>query len=225
MIITIDGPAGSGKSSTAKALARKINFKYLDTGAMYRALTFKLLKRNVDPRDIRSLNDILEDTRIDLVSNHDGLRVILDGEDVTDLIRSREVNEMVSDISVIKEVRDFLVPQQRRFAEGNDVIAEGRDIGTVVFPDAELKIFMIASLDQRSRRRLLEENERGNNSDMETVQSILEKRDFIDSHRDVSPLKKADDAVVIDTSGLSFDEQVNMIVDLYNKLRDTRNKK
>lgn len=192
---------------------------------MYRALTFKLLKRNVDPRDIRSLNDILEDTRIDLVSNHDGLRVILDGEDVTDLIRSREVNEMVSDISVIKEVRDFLVPQQRRFAEGNDVIAEGRDIGTVVFPDAELKIFMIASLDQRSRRRLLEENERGNNSDMETVQSILEKRDFIDSHRDVSPLKKADDAVVIDTSGLSFDEQVNMIVDLYNKLRDTRNKK
>jgi cytidylate kinase len=225
MIITIDGPAGSGKSSTAKALARKINFKYLDTGAMYRALTFKLLKRNVDPRDIRSLNNILEDTRIDLVSNHDGLRVILDGEDVTDLIRSQEINEMVSDVSVIKEVRDFLVPRQRRFAEGNDVIAEGRDIGTVVFPDAELKIFMIASLDQRSRRRLLEENERGNNSDMKTVQSVLEKRDFIDSHRDVSPLKKADDAVVIDTSDLSFDEQVDMIVDLYNKLRDTRNKK
>ncbi|MBD3232132.1 MAG: (d)CMP kinase [candidate division Zixibacteria bacterium] len=215
MIIAIDGPAGSGKSTTAKAIAHKLGLKFIDTGAMYRAITLKFIQSDVDLSDIDKLKKILGETRIDFKESEDQLSVYMDGVDVTESIRSKEVTELVSQVSVIPEVRNALVPVQRKLAEGEDVVAEGRDIGTVVFPEAELKIFMVASETERAKRRLKEMQEKRIKIDYEEVQESIKMRDTIDSTRVHSPLTKAPDAVEVDTTNLTFEEQVNLIITLY----------
>lgn len=212
MIITIDGPAGSGKSTSAKLIARRLGFTYLDTGAMYRAITYLALKNNA----LNDLNEIIrlsENAKIDL-SFVDGItKVTLNGEDVTSEIRSLEVNSNVSEISAIPEVRKALVRMQQAIGDNNNIVAEGRDTGTTVFPKADVKIFLIASLVERAKRRLKEFQEKGEDVSFQEIELNLNKRDKIDSQRAVSPLKKASDAIEIDTSNITIDEQVELILD------------
>ncbi|MBD3170170.1 MAG: (d)CMP kinase [candidate division Zixibacteria bacterium] len=214
MIVAIDGPAGSGKSTTAKAVADKLGMMFLDTGAMYRAVALSILRENVDLRNIESVKTLLNGTKIELSRNNSGLKVTLNGEDITDKIRTQEINAIVSEVSEVPAVREFLVPQQRIFAEGRDIVAEGRDLGTVVFPDAEVKVFLVASEDERARRRMKELRQKGAVVDVEGVLDSIKKRDRIDSTREHSPLKKAEDAIEIDTTKLRFEEQVEKIVDI-----------
>lgn len=212
MIITIDGPAGSGKSTSAKLIARRLGFTYLDTGAMYRAITYLALKNNA----LNDLNEIIrlsENAKIDL-SFVDGItKVTLNGEDVTSEIRSLEVNSNVSEISAIPEVRKALVRMQQAIGDNNNIVAEGRDTGTTVFPKADVKIFLVASLVERAKRRLKEFQEKGEDVSFQEIELNLNKRDKIDSQRAVSPLKKASDAIEIDTSNITIDEQVELILD------------
>ncbi|MDP4172880.1 MAG: (d)CMP kinase [Bacteroidota bacterium] len=217
MIITIDGPAGSGKSTSAKLIARRLGFTYLDTGAMYRAITYLALKNNA----LNDLNEIIrlsENSKIDL-SFIDGItKVTLNGEDVTSEIRSLEVNSNVSEVSAIPEVRKALVHMQQAIGDNNNIVAEGRDTGTTVFPKADVKIFLIASLVERAKRRLREFQEKGEDVSFQEIELNLSKRDKIDSQRVVSPLKKASDAIEIDTSNISIDEQVELILDKISEI-------
>jgi cytidylate kinase len=211
--IVIDGPAGSGKSSTAISLAKKLGFIYLDTGAMYRALTLKFLRLKCDDFSNSSLiKQILDDTILDLSPKSSGIKVMLDGVDVTSEIRSNEVDGFVSEVSVVPVIREYMQEQQRRFAKNYDIVAEGRDLGTYVFPDADVKIFLVADLDVRVRRRMMQKHAADN--DYNTYRDNLSKRDTIDSSRDHSPLKQADDAIVVDTTHLSFEQQVQEIFEI-----------
>jgi cytidylate kinase len=211
--IVIDGPAGSGKSSTAISLAKKLGFIYLDTGAMYRALTLKFLRLKCDDFSNSSLiKQILDDTILDLSPKSGGIKVMLDGADVTAEIRSNEVDGFVSEVSAVPVIREYMQEQQRRFAKNYDIVAEGRDLGTYVFPDADVKIFLVADLDVRVRRRMMQKHAADN--DYNTYRDNLSKRDTIDSSRDHSPLKQADDAIVVDTTHLSFEQQVQEIFEI-----------
>jgi cytidylate kinase len=214
MIVAIDGPAGAGKSTVAKILARRLGFLYIDTGAMYRALTLKALDNGVDINDEASVNELALNTSIDLRSNTDGsLNVLLDGKDVSLEIRKPRITQYVSDVSKIKEVREVLVGMQRRLGEKGDCVLEGRDIGTVVFPDARKKFFIDASAAVRVNRRFKEMQ--GLNQDVAEadVAKDLSNRDKIDSTRQVSPLRKAEDAIYIDTSSLSIEEVVQKMLE------------
>jgi cytidylate kinase len=212
MIITIDGPAGSGKSTSAKLIARRLGFTYLDTGAMYRAITYLALKNNAlnDQNEIIRLS---ENAKIGLGFIDGITKVTLNGQDVTSEIRSLEVNSNVSEISAIPEVRKALVRMQQAIGDNNNIVAEGRDTGTTVFPKADVKIFLIASLVERAKRRLREFQEKGEDVSFQEIELNLSKRDKIDSQRAVSPLKKALDAIEIDTSNITIDEQVELILD------------
>jgi cytidylate kinase len=212
-VIVIDGPAGSGKSTTAIALARKLGYIYLDTGAMYRALTLKFLKHGLKALDNkRAIPNILNSTSIKIEPSAEGLKIFLDGRDVTEKIRDNEVDRSVSEVSAVPEVREFLQILQKQFARQFDLVAEGRDLGTFVFPEADVKIFMVADLDTRARRRL--KQKQAPSGQLGLLRQNLAMRDKIDSGRKHSPLKKADDAIEVDTSGLKFDEQVNKIYDI-----------
>jgi len=214
--VVLDGPAGSGKSTTAIALAAKLGFIYLDTGAMYRALTVKFLQLEVKAfEDEKLIKDILDSTVLKLIPNDNGLTVMLDNVDVTRQIRSSEVESFVSEVSAVPVVREYMHRQQRSFALDFDIVAEGRDLGTYVFPDADIKIFLVADLDVRSRRRLLQKD--APDEKLEKFRENLIKRDRIDSGRKHSPLKKADDAIEIDTTNLTFEEQVEKIYNICRK--------
>jgi cytidylate kinase len=220
LIIAIDGPAGSGKSTTARAVARELGFFYIDTGAMYRAFGLAFMRRE---RDLTAtvLERLLKETTIELVPDPDNCRVLLDGEDVTDSIRSSEVAQAASIVATQPAVRTYMVELQRRagrqaVATLGGAVLEGRDIGTVVFPKADLKIFLEASLEERARRRLSELQHNG--ATLEEIKRQLEKRDALDSERKVSPLKVADDAVSIDTTDLTIEQQVGQIVALARDL-------
>ncbi|WP_068268655.1 (d)CMP kinase [Caviibacter abscessus] len=207
MIIAIDGPSGSGKSSIAKIIAKKLNIQHLDTGAMYRLLALKLIKENkeFDKSILENLNILIK-----------GNIFYLDGIDVSEEIRENEVSKKASDISKIKEVREYMVSLQRKIAGEQDIILDGRDIGTIVFPDAKVKIFLTASLEQRAKRRHLEDKNIG----YEKILYDMKKRDEQDSTRQNSPLKVADDAIVLDTTKMDIDEVTKKIIEIVEKKKN-----
>ena len=213
MIIAIDGPAGSGKSSTATMVAQALKILHLDTGAMYRAITLKCLRQGIAFTDTDAMGIIMRQTSIAFTGTSPDMRVWMDGEDVTGAIRGDEVTKRVSDYCTVPVVREELVGLQRKIAEGQSVVCEGRDIGTVVFPDADLKFFMVASIEERARRRKIDFERMGIKKDVTEIIAEITERDRKDSTRGQSPLKKADDAVEIDTTHLSIDEQVALIVE------------
>lgn len=212
MIIAIDGPAGSGKSSTAKAVAARLGFTYLDTGAMYRVITLKSLRKSVQSDDLPALKSLTEDTKISFTGTPPDIKVWMDGEDVSEAIRGDQVTKHVSDYCAPAVVRESLVKQQREIAGNVSVVCDGRDIGTVVFRNAELKFFMIASVEERARRRQKDFEKLGIKKSLEELIKDLELRDHKDSTRANSPLCKAEDAVEIDTTNMSFNDQVEFIV-------------
>ncbi len=215
MIITIDGPVATGKSTIARKLAEALGYIYFDTGAMYRALTYAIIKSQIDINNLEALQKFLDSCDFDLRIHRVGRRYVVNGEDVTDQIRSRDVTSHVSQIAALSAVRDKLVFIQRELAKGVNVVFEGRDMGTVVFPDADLKIFLTGRVEVRAQRRLLEiQQERPQEADGLTLEQVMQEiseRDRLDSTREISPLKKAKDAFVVDTSDLSVDEIVFQI--------------
>ena len=214
MIVAIDGHSASGKSTTAKMVAKKLKMTYLDTGAMYRAVTLALLQSNTDLGDYDSVCKVVDEVVLDIYDEGAKTVVKLDGKDVTQAIRSMLVTKNVSAVSAIKYVRDAMVKIQRNIGKKTNCVVEGRDIGTVVFPDAKFKIFMVADIKIRAERRLMELHEMGENRSIQEVMTDLKKRDAKDSTRPHSPLQKADKAIEIDTSILSIDQQVEKIIKL-----------
>ncbi len=216
IVIAIDGNSGCGKSSTAKVLAQKLKYIYIDTGAMYRAVTLFFIKYKIDLKNDKDVEEALKQIDISFQYNIETGKneTYLNRKNVENEIRQMEVSNLVSPVSEISKVRRKLVEQQRRLGEGRGVVMDGRDIGTVVFPNAELKIFMTADLEIRAQRRQLELKEKGTHVELAAVVDNLKNRDVIDSSRADSPLKKADDAHIVDTSNLTFDEQVEQILTL-----------
>jgi cytidylate kinase len=212
LVIAIDGPAASGKSTTARLVAERMGYLHIDTGAMYRALTLKILKANISPDDVPGVRRLLGETDIRLVNHKWGTRVLLDGEDVTSEIRSDNVTKSVSVVSSLPEVRQMMVRQQRAIGADGGVVLEGRDIGTVVYPDADLKIFMVAGIEARAKRRLAEFSGSGDTASIEALKKDIEARDTLDSSRKESPLRKAPDAIEVDTSDLTIEQQVEFVV-------------
>lgn len=212
--IAIDGPAAAGKSTVAKIVADRLSYIYIDTGAMYRALTYKALMKETDIHDEKKLVLLLKKTDIELMQERGCQTVFLDGKDVTKQIRDSNVTNNVSIIAAHGLVREEMVYRQQLLGKKGGVVMDGRDIGTKVLPDSELKIFLLASVDIRAERRHKENMEKGYPSDLDQLKEEILLRDKNDSEREVSPLKKADDAIVIDTSSLSIEEVVSRIIDL-----------
>lgn len=210
--IAIDGPAAAGKSTVAKIVAGKLSYLYIDTGAMYRSLTYKALKLNIDLHDDNELKELLAQTIITLEPTEDGQIVYVDGENVTDEIRQATVTNSVSHVAVHPQVREEMVSRQQQLAKQGAVVMDGRDIGTHVIPDAEIKVFLLASVNERAQRRHEENISKGFPSDLEQLKVEIARRDKIDSEREVAPLKKADDATEIDTTSLSIPEVVDQIM-------------
>lgn len=210
-IITLDGPSGAGKSTIAKLLAKKLSFKYLDTGAMYRAVTLYMIKHNIDINNNSEVISALNNLNINF--DNDG-RIYLDNEDVTEAIRSMEVVNLVSKVSSISIVRQNMVSLQRKIAEDGNYVVDGRDIGSVVFPNSKYKFYMDASLDERAKRRYNEELSKGKNITYEEVRESIRKRDEFDSNREDSPLVVPENANIIDTTSMTIDEVVEKIANV-----------
>ncbi len=218
--IAIDGPAASGKSTTAQRVARRLGYLYIDSGAMYRALTYYVILENVNIDDEEQVVALAQ--RLDIQLDHlsDKLRTLIDGKDVSAEIRLPQVDEVISKISAYQGVRNIMVEKQRRLAAAGGIVMDGRDIGTVVLPDAEIKIFMQANLKDRARRRYKELHGRGLKLDLQDIEKEIKQRDRLDSSRDIAPLKKASDAHLIDTSSLSIEQQVDKVLEIVrNKQR------
>jgi cytidylate kinase len=226
MIVAIDGPSGAGKSTLAKRVAKELRFTYLDTGAIYRALALKILRRGVDLNDTAALSAIVSDSDIDLRGSNGQLQVFLDGEDVSASIRTPEVSQMASKASAVAMVRHRLLDFQRELGRRGNVVAEGRDIGTVVFPDAQVKIYLDASVEERARRRCDELRAAGREVSLAETIREMKERDERDSERDIAPLRKADDALALDSSGLTADDVAESVLQLIesesSKLKNDR---
>ena len=207
IIVAIDGPAGSGKSTIAKIIAKKFNFTYIDTGAMYRMITLYLLENNIDFDDLKEIEKVLNTVNLDM----QGDKFFLDNVDVSTKIREKRINDNVSKVASIKIVRSNLVDLQRKISNNKNVILDGRDVGTVIFPNAQVKIFLIASPEERARRRYKEFLEKKTEITYEEVLKSIKERDHIDSTRKESPLKKADDAIELDTTNLTIEDVINFI--------------
>lgn len=216
--IAIDGPAAAGKSTVAKIIAKELSLVYIDTGAMYRCVTYKALQNNIDLHDEQALVNMLETTTIGLAVGEKGQIVLLDQVDVSDEVRTSEVTNNVSVVAAHKMVREILVDRQKQLAEKGGIVMDGRDIGTHVIPDAEVKIFMVASVDERAERRHKENIERGFDSSLEQLKEEIAARDKFDSERKASPLKQAEDAVLVDTTGLGLEEVVSKILNIIEQL-------
>lgn len=214
MKIAIDGPAGAGKSSIAKLAARELGFIYIDTGAMYRASALYAIENGIEICEKSFTEEVLDKIKIDIKYDEEGQKIFLCGKDVSKRIREADVSIGASDIAVIPAVRLKLVELQRELAKGNDVIMDGRDIGTYVLPDAELKIFLTATSDERAKRRLKELMEKGQTADFEQVKRDIEYRDKNDSEREFAPLRRADDAILVDSTEMSIDDVKNCILKL-----------
>jgi len=215
--IAIDGPAGSGKTTTAKIVAEKLGYIYIDTGAMYRAVTLAWLRSGKELND-DNLCKLINEISVDIKNTNDGQRTFLNGDDVSDDIRLPEVTNKVSPVSAVGCVREKLVAMQRELGRNGAVVLDGRDIGTVVFPDADLKIFLIADEDARASRRTKELKAKGIELNVEEIKKQIIDRDNYDSSRSISPLRKADDAIEIDTSNLTIQQQCDLIIDFAKKL-------
>lgn len=214
MTVAIDGPAGAGKSSVAKVLASRLHYTYIDTGAMYRAITWALLQQHVDITDTAAVQKVLDTVRIRLVPEPNLCRVYVNDTEVTDDIRKSDVASHVSAVAALAVVREKLVQLQRDMAKAGNVVLDGRDIGTVVLPDADVKVFLTASVASRAKRRYLELQEKGSSETLEEIKESIAQRDYTDSHRDVSPLCQAADAVLVDNSDLSLEGTADVIIDL-----------
>lgn len=217
MRIALDGPAAAGKSTVAKKLAEKLGFVYIDTGAMYRTLTYKAIVSGIDIENEKELKDLLLNTIIELKPGEKGQRVYLDGREVTEEIRSNAVTNNVSIVAKHADVRKEMVERQQQLVENGGIVMDGRDIGTHVIPDAEIKIFMIASAKERARRRFEEHQKQGIKSTIDQLQHEIEQRDHLDSTRTVAPLKKAEDAIELDTTTMDIETVVNSILSLVRK--------
>lgn len=216
--VAVDGPSGAGKSTLAKAVAAKLDILYVDTGAIYRTIGCYVKEKGVDPRDNEAVIALLPEIHVEMRYARDGLQhMFLNGRDVTDEIRQNEISRYASDVSAIPEVRTHLLEMQRQFAREASVIMDGRDIGTVVLPDAEVKVFLTAPLEERARRRFLELEQRGTPKAYADVLSEMEQRDYNDSHRAAAPLRQAEDAVLLDTGDLNFEESLDALISIIRK--------
>lgn len=211
MIVAIDGPAGSGKGTITKLVGKKLNLIYIDTGAMYRCVTLECLNKNVKIEETEKLEQILESIDIEFLSENDEQKVLLNGKDVTLKIRSKEVNEYVSPVSTVKIVRTKMTDLQRKMAASKDVIMEGRDIGTTVFPNADVKVYLDATPEERASRRYKQNIENGITTGYEEILANVKERDYIDSHREISPLRQAEDAIYVDSTHMTIEEVVSEI--------------
>ena len=215
--VAIDGPSAAGKSTIAKMVAKKENFIYIDTGAMYRCVAYYCLTQKIDLNDEKAVEQAIEHIQIRLTPDN---KVYLNDEDVSNQIRQDQVSLGASCVSKYQAVRSFLVDEQRKMAKAGNVILDGRDIGTVVLPNADLKIYQIASVETRAKRRYLENLERGLDADLETIKKEIEERDYQDTHREISPLKKVEDAIELDTSSLTLEEVVEQVLTLIQKAKE-----
>ena len=215
--IAIDGPAGAGKSTIAKMAAKKLDFIYVDTGAMYRAMALYFLRREIDAKDEKKIAEACEHINVTIAYQEGEQQVLLNGENVNAFIRTEEVSMMTSNTSKYPAVREKLLYLQRELAAANNVIMDGRDIGTCVLPDAELKIYLTASASERAKRRYLEQKERGVESDLAQIERDIIARDEQDMNREIAPLKQAEDAIFLDTSDMTIEEVVTKIVSLVQK--------
>ncbi len=215
--IAIDGPAGAGKSTLSRTVAKKLGFIYVDTGALYRAVGFKFSCLGFDRELNCDIADVLSKTKADIRFVDGEQRVFLDDRDVSDKIRTGEASMMASAVSAKPEVRQYLLEKQRELARNNNVVMDGRDIGTVVLPDATVKIYLTASAEDRARRRYDEMIAKGMEADFESVYNDMLQRDYNDMHRDIAPLKQADDAILADTTGFEFQESLQLLLDIIEK--------
>lgn len=212
MNVAIDGPAGAGKSTIAKAIAKKMGYVYVDTGAMYRAMALFFLRAGIAADDEKSIADTVDDISVSIRYEDGAQHVILNDEDVTGMIRTEEVGNMASATSVFAPVRTKLVALQQELAKTTDVIMDGRDIGTVVLPNADVKIFLTASVECRAKRRFDELVGKGETPDFDKIAKDIEERDYRDSHREISPLKQAEDAILVDSSDMTIEQVVDTII-------------
>jgi cytidylate kinase len=219
-IITIDGPAGSGKSTVAKLVAKRLHLRYIDTGAMYRVATLISLKENIAPEKEYSLVEAVKAHQISFFNEGEVLKVLIDGEEVSDEIRTPELTRLIGPVCELPGIRRLLKEWQQKMGENGGVVAEGRDMGTVIFPQAEVKIYLTASLKERARRRWKELKEKGIDIDYQLVYQEISQRDERDIKRNEAPLKKADDAILIDTTNLSIDEVVEKVLVRVKKSRE-----
>lgn len=213
-IVAIDGPAGVGKGTIANLVAEKFGFLNVDTGAMYRSVTLAMLRQNIGIDEEEKIEKLLSEITIELKEENGEEVVLLNGEDVSEAIRTKEVNAFISGVSALRIVRNKMLQLQRKIAEGQEVVMEGRDIGSTVFPNADVKIYLDATVEERANRRLRQNKEKGIEMSYEEVLESVKKRDLIDSTREVSPLRKADDAIVIDCTLLSQDELSNKVFEI-----------
>ena len=219
MNIAIDGPAGAGKSTIAKRLAKKLGFIYVDTGAMYRAMAYYFLQHNIDAKDENAIAAACPDVDVTITYENGEQQVLLNGENVNGVIRNEEVGNMASSTSVYPVVRKKLVELQRQLAKTADVIMDGRDIGTCVLPDAQVKIYLTASSATRAKRRFDELTEKGVSCDLAEIEKDIIDRDYRDMHRETSPLRQAEDAVLVDSSEMNIDEVVDAIYQVYSEVK------
>jgi cytidylate kinase len=222
LVIAIDGPAASGKSTTARLVAQRLGYLHIDTGAMYRAITLLAIEQQIPLRDTERIGDLAQRTKISLERSESGNRVYVDGREVTQEIRSAAVTKNVSAVSSYQVVRDVLVREQRQMAEGGGVVLDGRDIGTVVLANADVKIYMVAQVSERVKRRRLELEAAGAVVESSNLEREILERDRLDSTRAASPLRKAPDAIELDTSDLTIEQQVQFVVDQAKRVLERR---
>lgn len=213
-VVAIDGPAGTGKGTVTKIIAEKLNLLYIDTGAMYRAVTLKAIRSNIKPQEQEKLKEMLENISIKLNRNKEGQQVLLDDEDVSKEIRTTDVDNWVAKYSAVRCVREKMTPLQREMRNEGNIIMEGRDIGTAVFPDADVKIYLDASLEERANRRYKQNIQKGIECSYDEILNGIRERHILETTREIAPLKQAEDAIYVDTTNLTIDEVVKKIINI-----------